>query len=166
MWGVGKTPHLLLLDAIQPVGFCSVPTVSPSGPPYSKCMRGTRALHGRKESNPQPAVLETAALPIELHPYGLFSCARQGRALDRTPDRQPFLVVPCQAKGLYQEYGRVSGLCPMVPVAGWLRANVSPETASAQDATGLDKVFTWSLPSVVLRMFPMIPSVSARATYF
>ena len=25
---------------------------------------------GRRESNPQPAVLETAALPIELHPYG------------------------------------------------------------------------------------------------
>jgi hypothetical protein len=24
---------------------------------------------GRQDSNPRPAVLETAALPIELHPY-------------------------------------------------------------------------------------------------
>src|SRR6202789_785865 len=29
------------------------------------------AWQGRRESNPQPAVLETAALPIELLPYAL-----------------------------------------------------------------------------------------------
>jgi hypothetical protein len=28
--------------------------------------------HGRRDSNPQPAVLETAALPIELLPYYVF----------------------------------------------------------------------------------------------
>jgi hypothetical protein len=27
---------------------------------------------GRQDSNPRPAVLETAALPAELHPYMLF----------------------------------------------------------------------------------------------
>jgi hypothetical protein len=29
------------------------------------------AWQGRRESNPQPAVLETAALPIELLPYSM-----------------------------------------------------------------------------------------------
>ena len=27
-------------------------------------------LHGRRDSNSQPMVLETTTLPIELHPYG------------------------------------------------------------------------------------------------
>jgi len=30
-------------------------------------------MHVRRESNPQPAVLETAALPIELLTYNLFA---------------------------------------------------------------------------------------------
>jgi hypothetical protein len=28
-----------------------------------------REWQGRRDSNPQPLVLETSALPIELHPY-------------------------------------------------------------------------------------------------
>jgi hypothetical protein len=39
----------------------------PGGAPSSP--RDDRAWQGRQESNPQPAVLETAALPIELRPY-------------------------------------------------------------------------------------------------
>jgi hypothetical protein len=35
----------------------------------SYAIAATRRWQGRRESNPQPAVLETAALPIELLPF-------------------------------------------------------------------------------------------------
>ena len=37
-------------------------------------------MHVRRESNPQPAVLETAALPIELLTYNLFALFAGGDA--------------------------------------------------------------------------------------
>jgi hypothetical protein len=36
-----------------------------------KLRHSFKVLHGRRDSNPQPMVLETTTLPIELHPYCL-----------------------------------------------------------------------------------------------
>ena len=48
--------------------------------------------HARRDSNPQPAVLETAALPIELLAYGV--CLSQTAKAHRYPTRLPSAFVP------------------------------------------------------------------------
>ena len=46
----------------------SSPPFTPARQPRS-CFAASEGWHGRRESNPQPTVLETATLPIELLPY-------------------------------------------------------------------------------------------------
>src|SRR5215213_10314516 len=45
------------------------------------------ATQGRRDLNPQPPVLETGALPIELLPFGRLVAARPAAPVPSTPDR-------------------------------------------------------------------------------
>ncbi len=57
------------------LAFWSSPTISPTKMRvlwngfFMGCCGNLLEWQGRRESNPQPTVLETATLPIELHPY-------------------------------------------------------------------------------------------------
>lgn len=48
-------------------------------PDSSRCL--TDVVHGWKESNLQPLVLETSALPVELHPHEVVLETDRGAAL-------------------------------------------------------------------------------------
>ena len=48
------------------------------------------SAHARRESNPQPPVLETGALPIELQAYRLHLLNPDGQGGSRTPDTAIF----------------------------------------------------------------------------
>ena len=50
-------------------------------------------LQGRQESNPQPTVLETVALPIELHPFIPLLLGGKGRSREGTGPRQTAVVI-------------------------------------------------------------------------
>lgn len=92
---------LLMPSAVE------LPTADPAG--------HSRGKHGRQESNPQRTALETAALPVELHPhvqlsmprnrnaarsrYGRAASARRLRALLAPPPQPAKLLIDRQGVG-------------------------------------------------------------------
>ena len=59
-------------------------------------------LQGRQELNLQPAVLETAALPIELRPFGRFHRRLPGDCAQRNPSRKSGMCPPARHTGKRQ----------------------------------------------------------------
>jgi hypothetical protein len=78
---------LCRLSYVSTTGRARSVGASPSSTPPRVPRRGGFPCkqHGRRESNPQPPVLETGALPIELLPFTL-----HGQGGNRTPDTTIF----------------------------------------------------------------------------
>ena len=89
--------------------------------PQVSSVSGRRSLQGRRDSNPQPPVLETGALPIELLPSG------RGRAGAQDSPR------PTRVPGAGHTEYRAGN--PVVPHCGQLSPLVAP--------TGSAGVFRW-----------------------
>src|SRR4029453_17141747 len=68
---------LTVSSALAPVSVCSVIFPAPGRPAPARAFIYRSDWQARRESNPQPAVLETAALPIEL-----LACAANGTGMN------------------------------------------------------------------------------------
>src|SRR5262245_36354235 len=70
----GQTPQVhhqgSVVKVLRPRSACRTPDPQVSPHPRGSHRNGRHVWHERRELNPQWAVLETAALPIELHSYG------------------------------------------------------------------------------------------------
>src|SRR2546428_6099198 len=88
----------------------------------SCCCAITVPLHGRRDSNSQPLVLETSALPVELLPYAV-----EGAAAPRTPNcRSPSFSVRRVLAATRTELGELEPVRVVLPV---LRRRVGPRAA-------------------------------------
>lgn len=133
-WGLSRERH--------PHGHVTVSPV-PRRSPASRPGRGSGARgtfhdsHGRRESNPQPPVLETGALPVELRPFAAVVelCAPAGLARPRElrPEMQKGRSVRLRVLVLVTR-----GLPPQLERPGMYRCLTAPTWATPAGSAATD----------------------------
>ena len=90
---------------------------------------GSDVVHVRRDSNPQPPVLETGALPLELRTSGTAHCQRaqqSGQGQNRTVDTTIFSRVLYQLSYLAPATGRSDNILPTKSPRGKLARGHGP----------------------------------------